>query len=277
MFLVYDAQTNAWKELAPRPVKAHGYELAAYGNYIYAFGGFAYSADHLPKWKSLDQIDRYNIAENKWETIGKLLSPRSSNAVVQIDDKAYIAGGWDSTPKAPNDLEGTFLSSIEVFNFKTETVETANFQLPLPLRRALTAIEHEGKIILVGGLGQGSSHFDLLNNVTSINPVDGAVKELEPLPFATFAPAAEILNGKLYVFGGMFKTGPMNFEYVSHIYELNIALSSWAHTGRCLNETKGFSQVYKLDEKTLGILGGHRYFEGFDSPVSTFETFSPIK
>lgn len=277
MFIVYDSEINVWKELAPRPVKAHGYQLAAYGNYIYAFGGFAYSAEYKPSWKSLDQIDRYNITTNTWETVGKLLTPRSSNVAVLIEGKVYLAGGWDSTPKFPNDLDGKFLDAIEVFDLKTQKVELANFKLPSPLRRALTGIELDGKMILIGGLGQGASHFELINNVTAINPVDGYVQEMSPLPFPTFAPAAEVLNNHLYVFGGMYKTGAMNYEYVSHIYGLDLNLSTWSHTGRCLNETKGFSQVFKLDEKTLGVLGGHRYFEGYDSPVPTFETFSSIK
>jgi N-acetylneuraminic acid mutarotase len=277
MFITYDSESNSWKELAPRPVKAHGFQLAAYGNYIYAFGGFAYSADYKPAWKSLDQIDRYDILTNKWVTIGKLFSPRSSNVAVQIDGKVYLAGGWDSTPKFPNDKDGTFLDAIEVFDLKTQKNELANYKLPLPLRRALTGIEYNGKILLIGGLGQGASHFELINNVTAINPVDGYAQELSPLPFPTFAPAAEILNNHLYVFGGMYKTGTMNYEYVSHIYDMNLLLSSWDHTGRCLKETKGFSQVFKMDEKTLGILGGHHYFEGNDLPVSTFEAFSPSK
>ncbi len=277
MFIVYDSESNSWKELAPRPVKAHGFQLAAYGNYIYAFGGFAYSADYKPAWKSLDQIDRYDILTNQWVTIGKLFSPRSSNIAVQIDGKVYLAGGWDSTPKFPNDKDGRFLDAIEVFDLKTQTSELANYKLPLPLRRALTGIEYNGKILLIGGLGQGASHFELINNVTAINPVDGYAQELSPLPFPTFAPAAEILNNHLYVFGGMYQTGTMNYEYVSHIYDMNLLLSSWDHTGRCLKETKGFSQVFKLDEKTLGILGGHHYFEGNDLPVSTFEAFSPSK
>jgi N-acetylneuraminic acid mutarotase/Tol biopolymer transport system component len=276
-FLVYDAETNAWKELAPRPVKAHGYQLAAYGNYVYAFGGFAYSAAHKPSWKSLAQIDRYDITTNTWETVGKLQTPRSSNVAVQIDGKVYLAGGWDSTPKFPNDMDGNFLDAIEVFDLQTQKVELASYKLPSPLRRALTGIELDGKMILVGGLGQGASHFELLNNVTAINVADGSTQEMTPLPFATFAPAAEILNNHLYVFGGMFKTGPMNYEYVSHIYGLGLSNKIWNHTGRCLNETKGFSQVFKLDDKTLGVLGGHRYFEGYDSPVPTFETFSTVK
>lgn len=273
-FIVYDIAENKWTELAPRPVKAHGYQIAAYGNYIYAFGGFAYSPDHKPKWKSLAQIDRYDIKANKWETIGSLNSPRSSNVAVTIEDKVYLAAGWDSTPKFANDYDGTFLDSIEVFDLKTEKSQAASFKLPMPLRRALTGIEHNGKIVLVGGLGQGASHFELLNNVTAINPVDGSSREMQPLPFSTFAPAAEVLGNELMVFGGMFKTGPDSYEYVSHIYAMNLDDKKWRHTGRYLKETKGFSQVFHLDDKTLGILGGHHYFQGMDSPVSTFETLS---
>lgn len=274
MFISYDISKNEWTELAPRPAKAHGYQLAAYGNYIYAFGGFAYSPDHKPKWKSLAQIDRYDIKNNKWETIGQLSSPRSSNVAVTIEGKVYIAAGWNSTPKFENDLDGNFLNTIEIFDLKTEKIELAPYTLPMPLRRALTGIEYNGKLVLIGGLGQGASHFELLNYVTAIDPVDGKAQELKALPFATFAPAAEVLNNELMVFGGMFKTGPMAYEYVSHVYAMDMKKQDWRHTGRYLKETKGFSQVFHLDEKTLGILGGHHYFEGHDSPVSTFETLS---
>lgn len=273
-FLVYDIESNQWKELAPRPVKAHGYQLAASGNYVYAFGGFAYSPDHKPKWKSLDQIDRYDIRTNTWETVAKLATPRSSNVAITIDGKVYLVGGWDSTPKFNNDFDGKFLDTIEVFDLKSEKVEVAPYKLPAPLRRALTGIEHEGKILLVGGLGEGASHFELLNTVTSIDPATGKAEEFAPLPFSTFAPAAEILNDELMVFGGMFKTGKMSYEYVAHIYSMDLQTKKWVHTGRYLKETKGFSQVFKVNEKTLGILGGHRYFEGLDSPVTTFETIT---
>lgn len=272
-FLVYDIANNTWSELAPRPAKAHGYEIAAFGNYVYAFGGFTYSPDHKPKWKSLAQIDRYNIKENKWETVAKLSSPRSSNVAITIEDKVYIVGGWDSTPKKENDFEGTFKNEIEIFDLKTEKVTVADYKMPAPLRRAFTGIEHNGKILLVGGLGQGSTHFELITSVSEIDPKDGSSKEWPELPFGTFAPAAEILNGELIVFGGMFKTGEWNYEYVSHIYGMSLKDKVWRHTGRYLTETKGFAQVFMIDEKTLGILGGHHYLQGQDTPVTTFETF----
>lgn len=272
--VVYDIATKSWTELAPRPAKAHGYQIVAFGNYVYAFGGFAYSADHKPKWKSLKQIDRYDIKNNKWETIGELNAPRSSNVAITVDDKVYLVAGWDSTPKFHNDADGTFHDTIEIFDLKSEKVEVAPYKLQLPLRRALTGIEHNGKILLIGGLGVGASHFELIKLVTEIDPVTGTQKEWSPLPFATFAPAAEILGNELYVFGGMFQTGTMMYEYVSHIYAQDLSSKEWRHTGRYVQETKGFSQVFKLDEKTLGILGGHHYEQGADMPVKTFETFS---
>ncbi len=273
-FIAYDIASNEWTKLAPRPALAHGYQIAAYGNYIYAFGGFAYSPNHKPKWKSLKSIDRYDIKNNKWETIGELSSPRSSNVAVTINDNVYLVGGWDSTPKFDGDYDGVFLDTVEIFDLKSEQIRTANYKMPLPLRRALTGIEHDGKIVLIGGLGVGASHFELLTNVTAIDPITGTSVERNPLPFATFAPAAEILNNELMVFGGMFKTGPMNYEYVSHIYTMDLTSSLWTHSGRFLKETKGFSQVFHVNKDTLGILGGHRYFEGMDSPVTTFETIS---
>ncbi len=272
-FNVYDQQTKTWKALAPRLSKAHGFQLAGYGNYIYAFGGFTYSEDHKPNWKSLDVIERYDISKNEWTVVGRLPRARSSNIAVTIDHKVYLVGGWDSTPKTKNDYEGTFHSKIDIFDLKNETVTTATFDMPSPLRRAFTGIEHEGQILMVGGLGVGASHFELISNVTAINPQNGSIVELPKLPFATFAPAAEKIGNELFVFGGMFKISDMNYEYVSHIYGLNFQKADWRHTGRYLKESKGFSQVFKIDEKTIGILGGHKYSEGEDKPVNTFENF----
>lgn len=267
---VYDPTLNTWKELAPRPHLAHGFSLAAYGQYIYAFGGFAYEANNKPKWKSLDVIDRYDTLTDQWVTIGKLPRARSSNVVATVGSKAYLIGGWDSTPRSPGDLEGTFHSIVDIFDLKTESVSEAHWQLPAPLRRAFTAVVNDGNIFLVGGLGIGSSHFELLANVTQINPITGFTSELTMLPFATFAPAAGILGKELMVFGGMFKTSPQDYEYVSHIYSHKMNEFKWRHTGRFLKETKGFSQVVSLGDGLM-ILGGHHYYGDRDEPVNTVE------
>jgi N-acetylneuraminic acid mutarotase len=200
---------------------------------------------------------------------------RSSNAAITVKDQVYLVGGWDSTPKHPGDIDGTFLSAIDVFDLVTEQVRTAAFEMPKPLRRAFSGVNYNNQLVLVGGLGEGGSHFELISQVTSIDPESGNVFEYPALPFATFAPAAGVLNNELFVFGGMFKLSDMEYDYVAHIYALDFTSKQWRHTGRYVQQTKGFSQVFNLDDKSLGILGGHHYFEGYDAPLTNFETFTP--
>lgn len=267
---IYDPATKTWTEGAVRPAKAHGYGLAACGDYIYAFGGFAYSPDHEPKWKSLERVDRYNPKTNTWKYIGDMPRRRSSNAVVKLHNKVYLAGGWNSTPKFKGDIDGKFHAEIDVFNCDTESFEESNLQIPAPLRRAFTGVAQDGKILFIGGISEGGSHFSLLNNVTEFNPQTGDFKELSPLPFATFAPAAGVLNDNIYVFGGMFNFGGWNYKYVNHIYKFS--QGKWTHTGRHLKKNKGFSQVIPFENK-LVISGGHSYDGNSDAPVDDLEFF----
>ena len=196
---------------------------------------------------------------------------RSSNVVSRVGDKVYLIGGWDSTPKFEGDFDGTFHKAIDVFNLKTEEIKVTPYELPIK-RRAFNDVVKDGKIYLVGGISEGARQFNLLKNVTRFNPKTGEFTELAPLPFGTFAPATGILDGKLFVFGGMLQTGKMAYEYISHIYQMDLKSQEWSHTGRYLSESKGFSQVVKWEDK-LGVLGGHTYQDDRDEPVKTFEIF----
>lgn len=273
----YDLVTHTWETLAPRSVHAHGFGLASHEKYIYAFGGFAFESTTKPQWKSLDVIERYNTQTHTWEIVGKLPRARSSNVVAQVGSKVYLIGGWDSTPKSENDYEGSFERHIDVFDMETLKVTTLQTTLPNPLRRALTGVVVGEEIYLLGGLGQGASHFELLDNVTSYNTKTNKWTEHAKLPFATFAPAAGVMNNNLYIFGGMFKRGETDYGYVNHIFSLNLARESegWTHTGRYLSEPKGFPQVVEHPtQPSLFVIGGHRYYiDGSDSPVLTMEEF----
>ena len=268
---IYDPQTKTWIKGAPRLNPCHGFQIVGHGKYIYAFGGFAYSENHIPKWKSLDVVERYDIENDIWEVVTKMPRKRSSNVVTKIDNKVYIVGGWDSTPKFKDDIDGRFHDEIDVFDLETETFSTLAARLPLK-RRAFSAIVKDNSIHLIGGISEGGSHFALLDNVTSFNIITQKFSELTKLPFPTFAPATGFLKNKLYVFGGMFKTGKWNYEYVPHIYEYDFKDNKWRHTGRYVKEAKGFSQVIDYKGK-LGVLGGHTYLEDKDTPVKTVEVF----
>lgn len=269
---ILDLKTMRWRIGKPRPVAAHGFQVVAYQGFLYAFGGFAYEAKNSPRWRSLDQIDRYDPVKDEWTTVGKLSHPVSSNVVSVVGSKAYVLGGWDSTPQSPGDIEGRFHREVDVFDFETFKTTPSPFTLPDPLRRAMTGVTLNGKIILIGGIGVGSSHFNLLDQVTEFDPETGKWTEKSKLPFATFAPAAGVLGGDIFLFGGMWKTGNMEYNYVNPIYRFDSRADAWSPTYSFVNEPKGFSTVIGLPD-ALGVIGGHWYHDETDSPVSTFETF----
>ncbi len=267
----YNLATKTWKDLAERPHKAHGYQLAAEGKYLYAFGGFAYEGSTNPKWKSLGNVERYNIETNKWEEIGPMPRRRSSNVVIKLGSKVYLFGGWDATPMSDGDKNGTFHDEVDIFDLKSHKWTTLAVKLPKK-RRAFSGFEREGKIYLVGGISEGGDHFTLSDDFTQFDPTTNTFKEFPKLPYGNFAPATSSIGDQAFMFGGMFKTGEFAYEYVPHIYHFDFNLMTWSHTGRYLNEYKGFSQVVKIDS-CLGILGGHSYQGGRDKPVDTFEVF----
>lgn len=274
----FDLTTKTWQQLAPMNVPKHGFQLVAHGNYLYTLGGFAYSSDHLPAWKSLDIVERYDIQNDKWEILPtRLPQPRSSNAVAVVNNKAYLLGGWNSTPKHDNDKDGLFLAPVDVFDFETEQASRTELNIPKPLRRALTSVVIDNKIVLLGGISEGSSHFDWLDKVTVLDAEDNSWSELPPLPFATFAPGAGVKNNKIYLFGGMVLRNKETFDldYVDDIYNFDFDKNQWDHAGVYLNQNKGFPQIVNLPNDSLGILGGHTYQWTEDSvidhPVADFE------
>lgn len=268
---IYDIRTDRWTKGADRPSLAHGFQLAAYNGYIYAFGGFAYDENNLPKWKSLNVVERYNIAEDRWERISTMPRKRSSNVAVQIGRYVYLIGGWDSTPKFPNDIDGFFHDRIDRYDLQTNTWLIMSAKLPKK-RRAFSAFVRNGLIYLLGGISEGGSHFTLSDDFTQFDPITGEFKELPKLPFGTFAPAAGRVSDYGVMFGGMFKTGKWTYEYVPHIYQFDFNKMVWSHTGRFLKDYKGFSQVVNFKD-CLGVLGGHSYDGQTDAPLQTFEKF----
>ncbi len=274
----YTIKSKTWVTLKPMNEAKHGFQIAAYNNFIYVFGGFTFSAVHKPKWKSVNTIERYDIKTNQWQILPvKLLSPRSSNALAVVNDKVYLIGGWDSTPQFESDKNGRFHSSIEVFDLKSETVSILPTTLPAPLRRAFTAVSVNNEIYLMGGIGQGVSHFDWIDNVTVLNTKNLSWSEKARLPFATFAPGAGIINNKIYLIGGMILKDEANndLDYVDDVYSFDINKNKWSHTGVYLSKNKGFPQVVEFMNQSLGILGGHTYLQTpkglIDHPVTDFE------
>lgn len=276
---IYDMTSGEWKQGASMNIPKHGFEMAAYGDYIYTFGGFAFSNSHNPGWQSLDIIERYDLKKNKWEILPtRLPRKRSSNVAVKMNSKVYLVGGWDSTPKFVGDKEGRFHDEIDVFDLVSEKASVAPLKLPKPKRRAFNAAVREDKVYFLGGISEGASHFDWIDNVTVLDTKTMQFYEETKLPYASFAPGAGFIKDKLFLIGGMILRNAATFDidYVDDIYQYDLGSKKWTHLGKYLTQNKGFPQVVDLSENTLGILGGHTYIKDdagrtVDHPVDSFD------
>lgn len=276
---IYDESTGKWSQGASMNIPKHGFEMAAHGNYIYVFGGFAFSDSHKPGWQSLDSIERYDLTKNVWEVLPtKLPRRRSSNVAVKVGTKVFLIGGWNSTPKFEGDKEGKFHSEIDVFDLNTEKASVASATLPAPKRRAFNAAVRGDKVYLLGGISEGASHFDWIDNVTMLDTKTMRFSEETKLPYATFAPGAGFLKDKLFFIGGMVlrNASTYDLDYVDDVYQYDLSTKKWTHLGKYLGENKGFPQVVNMQDNTLGILGGHTYIKDetgriIDHPVDSFD------
>ncbi|WP_404379242.1 hypothetical protein [Caenispirillum salinarum] len=181
-----------------------------------------------------------------------------------VGDTVYLIGGWDSTPRSPGDKEGDFHAEIDVLDLEAERASVSDYRLPDPLRRAFTGVVHDGRIILLGGITEGRSHFDWVDRASAFDPGSGAWSDLAPLPFPTIAPGAGVYDGKVLLFGGMTPNG----LYRNTIYALDLSSpKAWGNTGRYLAEEKGFPIVSSHPDGGLLIMGGHSY--GYEDGART--------
>ena len=124
----FDLSKRSWRWTAPRPAAAEGFSIAATDRYVYAFGGMVHDPDYAPDqdaYASIAQIDRYDILNDRWETIGALPGPRSLYAMARIGSVLYFLGGWNLNGKAG--ASSPPLQEVDVFDLDTETASRSRF------------------------------------------------------------------------------------------------------------------------------------------------------
>lgn len=294
----YDMASGRWTKIASRPFATQGFGMAATkrngSRLVYAFGGFAYSESGKPQYRSLDNIDVYDVSADQWSTLDvRLPYKRSSYGVGVIAERAFLIGGWNATPRWEDDIGGNYQRSIDVFDLVAETADTLRYtsgdapecQAP---RRAFASVVVGDEIVMVGGLGP-NGEFDLLKSVCSFKPkiVDTATKReavvtgtwrvLPSLKTGIFAAGAGAIGRTIYVFGGLYADG--DGGYADTILKLDLdSGKEWEQlTKQKLKVARGFIQVVPLADGTLGLFGGHagHIAQADDRPVNIVESFRP--
>jgi DNA-binding CsgD family transcriptional regulator len=85
---VLDVAAGTWSERSPLPSKVCAYALAQVDGAIYLFGGWDGSA-------YLAQALRYDPADEAWQTLPDMPTPRAFAGAGVIGSKIYVVGGYD--------------------------------------------------------------------------------------------------------------------------------------------------------------------------------------
>lgn len=235
---VYNPQEDRWDVKKPIPDILFGAAAAAPGNgKIYIFGGFVTANVTL----------EYDPKNDSWVKKAPMPTPRYGLAAVALGGEIYVLGG-----NGPSNV-------VEIYNPKNDTWRPG---APMPTARVfLAAAEADGKIYAIGGSPDCCGHA-VTNAVEVYDPDPDPARDTwtraTPLPVAQQTSAAQVVNEKLYVFGGFIPGSGV----LGTTYEYTPATKSWVSRAPLLTPRDQapavFVQVEKNGEKEdkIFLLGG---------------------
>ncbi|QDT01371.1 kelch repeat domain-containing protein [Adhaeretor mobilis] len=232
---------SAWEDLpCPRPLQ--GLAAATYDGKIYRVGGLeARNADG-------DEADLHSVADfavydpktKTWTDLPALPAARSSHDVVVIDGTMYVVGGWNLTGETPGEWQGEILT----YDLSQESGSWRPLEVLKLKRRALSVGEHEGKLVIIGGMNEDN---DITQKVTIYDPATGQVSDFAEFPGSGmdgFGTTAINQGGQLYANG---------LEGV--VYRLDAAGQAWQPVGE-LQQPRFFHQLVPGPGKALLAVAG---------------------
>ena len=169
------------------------YGLAEYG--VVVAGG---NRDRRPT------DDGWMVSEGRWREIPPMSVPRGSACSVIIDNEMWVMGGRDEYDALGDEYEDEYddldLAAVEVYSPKTNSWRSCT---PMNQRRAgAVAGVVGGRLVVAGGKCDG-------RRLSSVEAYTGTGwTPLPPMPHATYLATACVLNGRLYVIGGVDRNRP---------------------------------------------------------------------
>jgi len=223
-FEYYQELTNEWVTLSELSENRDGVSTVILNNELYLIGG-----------RYVSSVKKYNLLTNSWSSVASLpLNIRHADAIV-FNNKIYLIGGINDSDQRLNNV-------FEFSPISNEWLAKANMPTArLGARLALL----DSKIWAIGG--SGNSHT---RKVEIYDPIQNSWTAGPSLTFQRHAPVIWVLNGKIYVGGGLSS----NFGYQDSIEVYDPALRKWIHFGN-FPEPKYYADSVILNDTVYVVAG----------------------
>jgi N-acetylneuraminic acid mutarotase len=201
-----------------------------------------------------------------WQTKTPIPTPRTNAAAVAVDGNIYVIGG-STSPKA-----------VEQYNPATDTWVTKS---PMPTARYSTAAAVvDGKIYVIGGTANVSTMPITLTTVEQYDPATDTWTVKSPMPSRRWNTAATVVDGKIYVIGGLELIGwcgTVACTYVAssnRVEQYDPATDTWI-VKTPLPTARGTCAAAAVDGK-IYVVGSLKDVQSYDPATDTWITRSPM-
>ncbi|MDE0011442.1 MAG: hypothetical protein OXU36_09860 [Candidatus Poribacteria bacterium] len=222
---MYDPKTDKWERKADMPTARTGAAVSVVNGKIYAVGGTVLNRFELDvllpdnevrrirRWKpeELPTVEMYDPETDTWTQKTDMPTPRHTTTCV-VDGKIYAIGG------VAYKIKSFRLDTVEVYDPVTDTWAKGKSMNHARDGAAVSVVD--GKIYVMGGTGLPmiiNHPGPFLSSIEVYDPKKKQWREIGDMPTAKSGHTASVINGKIYVMGGYFRSqgqGTTNFKTV---------------------------------------------------------------
>ena len=182
----YAARRAEWQVLSDKPTPVRDAGAVLIGELIYVPGGRL--ADGQPS----ERLEAYDPRLDRWQVLAPLPQPRCAYALVALEGRLYLFGGWDGSRY-----------TADVFIYDPQTDSWSAGQSMAGGRGFAAAVSAGGKIWVLGGWnGEQALAFNSVYFPQRDLNGENAWEEQPPLPEGRYGISAAFLNDVVYVLGG---------------------------------------------------------------------------
>lgn len=192
----YNSQTDTWIEKKKMPVSRVEFDIGVVDGIIYIVGG----AMRLGG-ERIGRVDVYNPTADMWVKGREMPTPRSSLGVGVVSNRIYAIGGrgW------PRVRLGPHLTVIEEYDSRSRQWRQRGDMLDT--RDSFATVVVRDSIYLIGGVIWKGLAFEYLAGVNVYDPQKDTWSDLPAMPIPLLPQGAEVVDGRIYVFGGSGDVG----------------------------------------------------------------------
>jgi len=246
-----EVEAGVWTQKADMPTARYIAGSAVVDGKIYVIGGAPV------RFGETEAVEEYDPATDTWTRRADMPTARQGVRAAAVDGIIYAIGGCEIAGDRDSPTVEAYDPATDTWTPKTD----------MPTARTLSAIAVvDERIYVIGGVfGDEDVESHALSAVEAYDPATDTWTKKADMPTARYYPAACVIDGRIYVFGGHTKWGGGPEWSVSTAEIYDPATDTWTQAsdmpGNRCNHTAS------IVAGKMYIIGGNVWPEVLWSPV----------